>query len=373
MKIAVIATAWFPLSHADVIVSRWVQPFGTDARCGWRRPEAAIASAHIEQRLDNDIGVRFCRQNGVPVFETIAEALTLGGSLLAVDAVLLIGEHGDYPRNEFGQKLYPRKRFFDEIAEVFRSSGRSVPVFNDKHFSWDFEESRAMLSTARELAFPLYGGSSLPHCPLQPERPVRRGERVREAVSLFHGDPDAYGFHSLEFALSLLESRGGGETGIEAVRAWSGEVCKSALARGDAPLDLVRHALSMQGFPEDGELVDFILSRVEGPWMFQLRHSDGLCVTHLLLPKFVSKWTVSVRLRSGEFRGACLIEEGAAQFFGNFARLNVQVNRFFETGVPPNPVLRTHLATGALQACLQAVRQAGEWRKTPHLSFGYDL
>ena len=66
---------------------------------------------------------------------TIADALTLGTGKLAVDAVLLIAEHGDYPLNAKLQKLYPRGRYFREVLDVLRGSGRAVPVFIDKHLS----------------------------------------------------------------------------------------------------------------------------------------------------------------------------------------------------------------------------------------------
>jgi hypothetical protein len=39
--------------------------------------------------------------------------------------VLLIGEHGDYPKNDLGQTLYPRYEFFTAIVDVFRKSGRT--------------------------------------------------------------------------------------------------------------------------------------------------------------------------------------------------------------------------------------------------------
>ena len=42
------------------------------------------------------------------IYPTIAEALTLGGGKLAVDGVVLVGEHGNYPKNEKGQTKYPR-------------------------------------------------------------------------------------------------------------------------------------------------------------------------------------------------------------------------------------------------------------------------
>ena len=72
---------------------------------------------------------------------SIAEALRCGGDRLAVDAVLVIGEHGDYPDNEIGQKKYPRYEFFRKVVEVFRKDGRTAPVFNDTREYWyDFDE-----------------------------------------------------------------------------------------------------------------------------------------------------------------------------------------------------------------------------------------
>ena len=97
----------------------------------------------------------------MPVFPTVAEALTLGSGKLAVDGVFLIAEQGDYPLNNKGQKLYPRYRLYKEIVDVFRSSGRAVPVFNDKHFSVDWNEAKWMFDQSRELRFPLLAGSSM--------------------------------------------------------------------------------------------------------------------------------------------------------------------------------------------------------------------
>ena len=370
MKIAVIATVWFPFSHTDVIVSRWIQPFATDARHGWKPTPGSIAGVFLDQYPSNDISRSICLANRISLFDTVHGALTLGGDGLAVDAVLLIGEHGDYPVNEFGQKLYPRKRLFDAITGVFRACGTSVPVFNDKHLSWDFQESEAMISTAQELNFPLYAGSSLTHCPVSPA-PPSPNEALSEGVALFHGNPENYGFHSMEFLQSLIESRPGGETGIHAVRAFDGAAVREAVEAGTIPQDLLRAALVCHGYPDTPEILPFLLARTENLLAYQLDYRDGLRVTHLCLPVVVSQWVAAIRTTNGRIHPCKVQLAGGTEFFNSFARLNGKVEEFFRTGQPPTPLLRTHLVAGTLQAALQARQQDGRWVETPFLAITY--
>ena len=99
---------------------------------------------YVDQFAENDLARDLCARHGVPLHRTVDAALCDGGDALAVDAVLLIGEHGDYPSNAIGQKLYPRKELFDRIVKRFRSDGRAVPIFCDKHLAWDFDSAREM-------------------------------------------------------------------------------------------------------------------------------------------------------------------------------------------------------------------------------------
>ena len=85
-----------------------------------------------------------------------------GGDQLAVDGILIIGEHGNYPSNQLGQILYPRYEFFKACVEVFEQDGRSVPIFNDKHLSYSFEKAKEMVDDSNRLNFPILAGSSLP-------------------------------------------------------------------------------------------------------------------------------------------------------------------------------------------------------------------
>ena len=117
---------------------------------------------------------------------------------LAVDGVLLIGEHGDYPVNDKEQKLYPRFEMFLKITDVFRQSGRSVPVFNDKHLSFSWRQAKRMVEISKELKFPMLAGSSAPVAYRVPAIDTPFGEPQKYAVAISYSGLDIYGFHVLE-------------------------------------------------------------------------------------------------------------------------------------------------------------------------------
>ena len=101
-KLAAIMTVLWEgrACHARVIVGRYFQGYNLDGRPP--RPRSRVVSMFTHQTPENDLSRAWGREFSVPVFRTVHEALTLGGDDLAVDGVLLIGEHGDYPRNDKG-------------------------------------------------------------------------------------------------------------------------------------------------------------------------------------------------------------------------------------------------------------------------------
>ena len=92
-KIAAIVTTYYPRSHADVIVTKFLKGFPCDD--GLHAPQVDIVSMYLDQIHENDVGVELARVHDFPIFPSIPGALTLGGKDLAVDGVLIIGEHGD--------------------------------------------------------------------------------------------------------------------------------------------------------------------------------------------------------------------------------------------------------------------------------------
>ena len=159
-KIAAIITEFRPGSHAEVLVTKFLKGFPTDD--GLFAPRVDVVSFYIDQLADNDIGLQRAAEHGVPVYPSIVKALTLETDELAVDGVLLVGEHGDYAWNEKEQHLFPRQYFMEQICGVMATSGRAAPVFNDKHLSYSWRNAKWMYDRAKQLGAPFMAGSSLP-------------------------------------------------------------------------------------------------------------------------------------------------------------------------------------------------------------------
>jgi hypothetical protein len=229
-KMAIITTEWRYQSHAWHMGERFLVGYPIGGR--WHHPALHVVAAYVDQKPDNDLSRQRAAEFGFTIYPTIGEALRCGGKRLAVDAVLVIGEHGNYPRNEFGQTQYPRYQFFKQVADVFRNDGRSTPVFNDKHLSWNWEWAKEMVDTARAMKFPFLAGSSLPVTWRMPSVDMPYGADVEEVLCVAIGGVDSYDFHALETIQCMAERRRGGETGVKFVRALRGPIVWEAMRAG---------------------------------------------------------------------------------------------------------------------------------------------
>src|SRR5947209_5760605 len=232
-KVAAIVTTYHRYSHADNLVTRFMEGYSIVGES--YPPPCRVASLYIEQVTDTDVGRPLARQWRIPLVKTPAEAVTLGGNELAVDGVLLIAEHGDYPLSPKGQKLYPRRRFFEEVVKVFRASKRSVPVFNDKHLAYCWADARWMYDQSKELGFPMMAGSSVPLARRRPPLAPEVGVEWERALAVGYGHAsyaEAFGYHPLEALQVMTERRKGGETGVQAVQYLEGKAAWAAAQAG---------------------------------------------------------------------------------------------------------------------------------------------
>ena len=380
-RLAIVTTEWRSHSHAWHMAERFLNGYPVKGR--WHRPPLEVVSAYVDQTPEKDLSRDRAKEFGFTIYPTVAETLRCGGKQLAVDAVLLIGEHGTYPKNELGQTQYPRYELFKQITDVYRADGRAVPVFNDKHLSWKWEWAQEMVALSRELKFPFLAGSSLPVTWRMPAVEMPSGADVQEVMSVAMGGVDSYDFHALEVIQCMAERRRGGETGVKAVQALRGDAVWAAMekptwaAGGWDPTlfaaCLARsHTLAQppngsHRYPTPAQMRAF----VKDPVAYRIEYVDGLRATMFLLNGLVGDFTFAARLRGQAEPLSTLFHLPPTPNVVYSAALMAQAERMFVTGKAPYPIERTLLTSGILAAALQSRGADGQRLATPHLAVKY--
>ncbi|MDQ6678736.1 MAG: hypothetical protein M3Z09_15750 [Acidobacteriota bacterium] len=377
-RIAVIGSVYKYLSHVQHIADRFL--VGYPIRGTWHQPDMKVVSLYIDQKPKDDLSAKRAEEFGFQVYPTVAEALRCGGEKLAVDAVLSIFEHGDYPSNEKGQILYPRYEFFKACTEVFEKDGRAVPVYNDKNLSWSFEKAKWMVDESKRLQFPMLAGSSLPVTWRLPELELPIGCEIEEALMIGNGGSDAMDYHALEAMQCMIERRKGGETGVRSVQMlegdavwkagtdgrWSKELLQSALSRSDTPQGVSVEDGRTQDLATNGQLPRL----VKNPAAYFIEHNDGLKTTLLMLNGALQDFNFAARVRGAGVK-SCQFLLTPVPNVTYSACLVSHIEDMFATGKAPYPVERTLIVSGMLESCLTSRVQGSAPLKTPHLNVRY--
>jgi len=364
-RIATIITEYRPDSHADVIVGRLLEGYEYNGQ--HQTPQVEVVSMYTAQVPSNDLSRAMAAKHGVKICSTVQSALTAGDKGLAVEGVVLVGEHGNYPENEKGQKLYPRYELFKQIVDTFRETGRSAPVFSDKHLSYDWQKAKWMYDQSRALRFPLMAGSSIVMTWRRPPLELALESAVEKSVVAFYGEKDAYGFHALEAHQCMVERRQGGETGIRAVTCvegaevwrwtdrnpWAARLLESALARCEG---------RKPGSPQDD---------VKQPVLFLLEYTSGLEGAVYLLNGLIEQAVFAATIRDTADPVATELWLQPTRPFSHFSGLVHYIEQMIVTGTPAYPVERTLLTTGALAALMDSCYQGHRRLETPHLNVNY--
>lgn len=375
-KLAIVTTVWRYGSHAWHMGERFLAGYPSEGK--WRRPALDVVSAYVDQTSDGDLSRGRAAEFGFKLYPSIAEALRAGGTRLAVDAVLIIGEHGRYPRSEFGQTKYPRYEFFKQVTDVFEKDGRAVPVFSDKHLSWKWDWAKEMVDTSRRLRFPFLAGSSLPQTWRMPAVDLPYGAEVEEAMCVAYGGVDSYDFHALETIQCMVERRKGGETGVTAIQALSGdEVWKAMEGRAWDPRlfeaclsrsqTLAQGATFSHRYPTPAQMREM----ARRPYAYRIEYADGLKTTMFLLNGLVSDFTFAARLKGKPDPLSTLFYLPPNPNVTYSAALMARAEEMFLTGRAPYPVERTLLTGGLVEAATHSLTAGGKRLETPHLSVRY--
>jgi hypothetical protein len=367
-KVAAVVTEYRKWSHADVILGNLLEGYAPDRKT---RPDLQLVSLYTDQVPKSDLSRGLAKKHGFKICETIAEALTLGGDKLAVDGVLSIGEHGDYPTNDKGQHLYPRRRFFQEITAVFEKTGHSVPVFNDKHLAATWDDARWMYDRARKLMVPFLAGSSVPTAWRQPNLVLNKGCELQGAVEIGYGGLEAYGFHALEGLQCMVERRKGGETGVKAVTCHGEKKLWDVLDRYEWVKPVVDAAIKLGNFRDD-----LRAATGTGSALFEVEYRDGLRAFVTMCGSWFKPGDSGAFIFAGQLKGeakpaACEFHLQQGEPFSHFAELTRAIDSLIRTNHAPYPVERTLLTTGILDAAMTSHFKKGERIETPHLEIKY--
>jgi hypothetical protein len=379
-KVAFVGTEVRRLSHAQHILDRMTLGYTWAGQ--WVSPRVDVASVYVDQFPENDLARARVARHKLKLYPSIEEALGLGGSRLAVDGVVIIGEHGRYPRNEKGQKLYPRFEFFKRVVKVFEQSGRSVPVFNDKQLATTWPHCREMVDDSRRLGFAFLAGSALPVTWRLPQVEMPLDVPLVESVCVGYGSVDGYDFHGLETAQCMSERRQGGELGVRRVQAVRGPALWQALSGDDrqATRRLMVAALNRSHtLPvEAGYLTDavtFEWARKSFPNMlgYFIDHIGGFRTT-LFLASIRDFNYAGLRADNGEIVSCQMYlpmpGQGAttADFFNPLVR---HIEDLILSGRASYPVERTLLTSGMVIAAVDSLHRGQVPVETPEMTVRY--
>jgi hypothetical protein len=362
-SVACIVTEYRENSHADVIVGKILE--GYDQK-GGPGPALKVASIFTDQVPAKDMSRPMAEKHKFTISDSIEQAITLGRGEIAVDGVLLIGEHGQYPTNVKGQHCYPRPRFFEDTADVFRKYGRAVPTFNDKHLAYNWHNAAWMYEMSRQLMIPFMAGSSLPVTYRRPAMTLPMGSELESALVIGYGGLESYGFHTLETLQCIVERRRGGETGVVSVQALQGDAMFRTLDEGRWSRELLEAGLKL--IPHNQGKVEDNCRANKSAAVYLIEYTDGLRAAAAMLNGHTTQFAVAAKRRGQAEPFATWFFLSEPKPYPHFAYLVKAIEQMIHTNHPSYPAERTLLTTGILDAAMTSVFLGGKRVETPHLA-----
>jgi hypothetical protein len=385
-KIAAVFSELRFRSHAYNILENFYAPYFF--RGELVDPGCDIVSWYVDQYPADDMAREAAARLKTPIFKTIDEALCVGGKELAVDGVLMIGEHGNYLINEAGVREYPRKLWWDQCLRTMRRSGRYVPLFNDKHFSYRFDWAKEMVDEARAVGMPLMGGSSVPLAQRRPALEIPAEAEIEEAISIHGGGLESYDFHAFDVLQSFVEGRKNTRSGVASVEFFDGNQTFAAAAAGRWSPELFTAVMNIEREvpvtrpprPPLGKRPNQIRDETEklpSEAATRINHAvsvtyrDGLKATMFAVGSSSNRWHFGCRLKGEAEPRVTTMYNGPWGNRGLFKALSHAIQRFYIERREPWPAERTLLTTGLTAAAVRAKATPAVKLETPELTIEY--
>lgn len=376
-RIAALVTIYERYTHALHIVDRFLH--GYQIHGEFRKPTCEVVSMYVDQFRPGDLSREREQTFGFEIYPTITDALTLGGDTLAVDAILLVGEHGQYDWTDKDMHMYPRCEMYKQLIHTFRKSGRSVPVFNDKHLSYEWDKAAWMYEQSQALNFPFMAGSSLPMTWRLPRLEFPIGTNIEEIVAVHSGGKETSGIHAFEMIQCMAERRRGGETGVKSIqcleheavwkameqKVWSPDIFEAALMRSNTR---EANQPAMYSYTAPGK-IDY-RKMVKNPVCFLIEYNDGLRASVITLSGLIRDYNFAARLKNGQIQ--------STQFYlpwrpnvNYFSSQVAVIEKMFHEKRPIIPIERTLLTTGMTIFAMESRFKGYRKLETPQLAIRY--
>ncbi|MBP1993202.1 hypothetical protein [Paenibacillus eucommiae] len=363
-RVAVIITEYWEDSHADVFITKMIKGFSVNGVKYESTLE--IAAMYVDLFQETDLSRDLAVQYGIPMFSTVEQALKCGGDTFNLDGIVIIGEHGEYPTNEFGQMMYPRREFFEICLNVMLKADRIVPVFTDKGFAIVREDIEWMYEQVNKHEIPFMSSSSIPFCFQYPTQlPIPSGAPLQRMFGFILTDVEKYGYHTLEMLQSIAERRAYGESGIKSIVAYEGEKAIEHLLNEEW-LAIYR---ALGGFINLND-VDAFPHSLDRPVFIVVNYADGLQAGMLYANEEINKFAAAFQIYETE---QPLCTEFYCQWqkpFVHSAIFVLELERFIHTGRTLYPLERSLLTTGANDAIMKSLYYKKEI-ETPYLLVNY--
>ena len=365
-RVAVLMTVMTHRSHAHVILENFLYPYMFNGRK--TSPGVDVVSFYVDQFPKGEMARATAKQFDIPIYPTIEKAICGDSGKPQVDAVLSIGEHGNYPHDKLGRHQYPRKRFFDEIIAAVKNGDRGLPIFNDKHLSYRWDWTKEIYETARRQHCPLMAGSSVPLAQRIPNLELDDGCEIDEALSIHGGGVESYDFHGLEVLQSMIENRKGGETGVEALQFLDSKLLQKKMDDGEISRDLFDAAMKTVD-PDSKLKYDQIMRSAHG---ILLKYRDGLKASCISVKQIAGiRWPFACRLKGQDDIKACRFYVGPWDNRNLFKALSHSIQTHFRERKAPYPVERTLLSSGIVNLTMDSKAKGGKRLETPELAIQY--
>lgn len=381
-RIALLANVFNAKAHANVLATKFFTGFPTDD--GLIPPQIKIVSMYIDQDSPDavdlatkgawDVGKKLAAKHDVKIYPTVEGALTLGTGKLAVDGVIYIGEHGDYPNSRLGVKMYPRLHILEQVFRVFDASKKSVPLYSDKHLAYSWLDSKWIYDRAKELNVPMMAGSSLPMSWRDPviEHPL--GTKITEAVAIGYGTIESYGIHVAETLQCMVERRAGGETGVASVQCLKGKAVWDAADAGKFSIELAQaacDAIKYTGIGKSKAPTKSMRDAEPSPVAVLITYRDGTKGTILMLGRYIGEHWAYAAKADGKVQACEVILEH--DVYSHFSYLGLNIQQMMVTGKPSYPIERTLLTSGMVDMAIRSNADGGKVIATPFLDVSYTM